>query len=287
MRRLERRSARILAVLLVLVMLSSVFATAIPYIFPQRVEKRELVAEFKDFRELASRLNASYYIYFNYSYLEKLSDKDLLKLLIFNKTEEVLDPRIFNRLVIELPTGFNEVLIVFYRDEDYPVYFVANNGQRIFFAGTESRNVEGYQIKLYRSIALVDTIEPFALGFYPSIYKALSDLKERKKVIEHLDRINGSFAYAYFLVGEYALERVKSNNTSICDFFFEGYRYENGSYEKVWAINFVQNFFFVESEDYYVEMFEDGFGIAVVRDKDFEKLLEFQPEIRGIVIVTQ
>lgn len=250
-------------------------------------EKRAIKKEFKDFRELSSSLNASLYIYINYKYIENLSVKDPLKSYILNFSREVLDYRIFNRQVIE--TRIDSILVALY--DDYPVYFVENGGRKIFFAGTEVRSLEGFNVKLYRNIALVENIEPFAIGFYPSVYKALKDLGEEKKFLEHLDRINGSFAYAFFLTGDYAIERIRSNNTSICDFFFEGYRYENGYYEKVWAINFISNFFFVKDdigvEHYDVEMFEDGFGIAVIRDKDFEKVLKIQPEVRGIVIVQQ
>lgn len=287
MRRLEKRSARILAIFLALIMISSGLA-ALMQNPSHESEKRMIKKEFKDFKELSSNLNTTLYLYINYKYIENLPEKDPLRSYVLNLSREVLDYRIFNRQVIEVKV-IDGILIAFY--DDYPVYFVESRGGKIFFAGTEVRNLEGFNVKLFRNIALVENIEPFAIGFYPLVYKALKDLKEEKKFLEHLERIKGSFAYAFFLTGDYAIENIKSNNTSICDFFFEGYRYDEGYYEKVWAINFISSFFFVKDdigvEHYDVEMFDDGFGIAVIKDKDFEKVLKVQPEVRGIVIVQQ
>ena len=81
---------------------------------------------------------------------------------------------------------------------------------------------------------------------------------------------------------------MKAGNESVGDFFFEGYRYNfaNNTYEKVWAIHFLDHFFFGkmnESEKdfqyYKVKNFEDNFGIAVMEDANFTKVLKARPNI--------
>lgn len=290
-KRLEKRSARILAIVLALIMVVSIFA----YISPRgNIEQRDVKLEFSDFKETAAALNASFYEYLNFTYAYGLkTDNEVYKLAV--NASHSFDSRIFSQRILQIPYGISEVLLIYYEGYQVPVYAVDTNKGKVYFTSTSSEPFYNFNLKMNnREVALVDEIEPLIIGYTPVVVSAIQKIlaEPNKELYSYLSRINGTFGYAFFLFGSEAENALKSNETSYGDFYFEGYRFnETGMYEKVVAIHFTENYFFVgmnESEKnvayYFYENYDDGLSIAIFADKDFKRVLNARPEIRGIIM---
>ncbi|WP_290598027.1 MULTISPECIES: hypothetical protein [unclassified Archaeoglobus] len=291
-RKMERKSARILAFLLALIMLGSVFAYMMK---GGPAEHRPVSYRLDDFRSYVNWTpDGAYYIqYFNFTYLAQLESNDPMKNYIDSNLQDVLIGAVFSRAVLEMTSGISKIFVVNYMTA-IPLYFVDANMGKIYFAKEDEVKYGNFTLQVRKGgIALVDRTSPIILGYKPLVERAI-DVIEGKNVsagnetYQYLSRINGSFAYAFFMYGESARASFKSGNESVADFFFEGYRYNftNNSYEKVWALHFIGNYFFGkmnESEknfEYYkVKNFGDGLSIAVMEDKDFTKVVNAQPNI--------
>ncbi len=295
-KRMERRSARILAFLLAFIMLGSVFA----YMFSGgKPEERKVLIEVEDFRELVNLTpsGAVYFEYVNLSYAAMLEKNDPLRSMVENAAKNMMDPRIFNRMVVEVPSGIREVFAASYVNRSTPLYFADAAKRKVYFVADETVEVGNLTVKLHGNIALIDDVSPFVIGYAPLVLAAAETIEGKNSscsgLAKYLSRINGSFAYAYFLSGDAAKRAFKINNSSAADFFFEGFRYNwsSGMYEKVWGVHFIGNFFFggmnttkVGIGYYWARNFDDNFGVAVIGDKDITKVLQTTPNVLTIEI---
>ncbi len=286
-RKMERKSARILALILALIMLGSVFA------YMSRgggSQKREVELRLNDFREYVNLTpKGAYFIeYYNMKFMS-LENSDPLKTFIESKLNEALRKEVFSRKMLEIPGGISKVYVAYYYGK-LPLYFVDENMSKVYFASEDTMNVDSYSIKVRPGLALFDAISPIVLGS-PSLVAEVVKIFEGKsngigdQTYPYLSRVNDSFYYAWFVYDGYAAAILRTNNTTVADFFFEGYRLNNTSscYEKVWAVHFIGNYFFSKlnatTEYIYIKNFKDGMNVAVMGDKNFTKLAEAQPRI--------
>ncbi len=299
-RRMEKRSARLLALLLALIMLGSVFA------YMSRgggtTEKREVFLRLDDFREYVNITPAgAYYLqYVNLSYLSTLPRDDPLRKYCEDQLKNMLVSAVFSRTVLEVPKGFSRIFSASYAGIAIPLYFVDANMSKIYFSKDREERYGEFTIQVRNNgIALIDQISPFVVGYTPLVAKVADIVNDPERSVgnytyTYLSRINGTFAYAYFMYGDVVKDAVKAENESVADFFFEGYRYNltSGNYEKVWAMHFIGNYFFAKMNEsernfefYTVENFDDGLGIAVMGDKNFSKVLQAKPNILSWKII--
>jgi len=294
-RRMEKKSARMLAFLLALIMLGSVFAYMIG---GGTSEKREVSARLDNFREYVNwtPADANYIEYYNLSYLAYLTTinkNDPLALMVNQKLNQLLIPAIFSRQVLEVTGGISQVMVADF-GATVPLYFVDAQMNKIYFAKDGEEKYGNFTLQLKRpGIALVSELSPLVVGYKPLVEKVVETVEGKypaygNNTYSYLSRINGSFAYAFIMQGDLVRNAIKIGNESPADFFFEGYRYnfENKSYEKVWAMHFEGNYFFGginESEKtfefYRVQNFEDGLSVAVMEDKNFTKVVNAMPNI--------
>jgi hypothetical protein len=284
---MEKKSARILAVILAFIMLGSVFAYMMRG--TRNVETREVVIRLDDFREYVKYVprGAIFFEYVNMSYLQ-LPEGDQLRYTVNKMLQDLLIREIFSRSIIEIPHGFTQILRVYYPN-NMPLYFVDAKMTKIYFAKQDEMKVGNYSVPVRPGIALFDKISPFVIG-NPTAVRVVVEIFQGKdesvanETYPYLSRINGSFLYAWFTFGEAAGRVLKVNNTSISDFFFEGWGYNpiNNTYYKTWGVHFIGNYFFSktnETEFCKIKNFEDGFSVAVLEDRDFGKIVQAQPRI--------
>ena len=287
MPRMEKRSARILAFVLALIMIGSVFA----YVMRGGTQnKREVKEIFSDFRDYINITPKSAYLieYVNLSYLY-LNKDDPLREYIDHKLKNILRPEIFSRSIISFPNGFRSIVLAYCYDtvQSY-FYFVDTNLSKVYFAYNSELKIGNYTVKVRPGIALLDEISPVVVGYIKPVSDVVEILEGNETGLseyhKYLSRINGSFLYAWYTYGDYAKSTIKANNSSMADFFFEGYRFNetNKSYEKVWALHFIGNYFFAKTnktEYCYIRSYDDGFSVAVLGDKNFTKLMKTNPRI--------
>ncbi|MET1124571.1 MAG: hypothetical protein ABWW66_04820 [Archaeoglobaceae archaeon] len=282
-RKLERRSARILAFVLAFIMVASIFAYSIAALFPLNPQQREVRAKY-EISDVVARLNASQYVYANFSYIYRLEEDDPLRTYVERNLREVMDPRILNRMVIE--TNMLELLTAYIGG--YPVYFINTGLGKVYFSTQREEKVGNYTLKIYRNVALVDEIEPIAVGFTYPLLEALNRL-EGNGSASYMSNLS-NFAYAVILNREAAAQVCRQNETTFCDFLFLGYRINGSYYEAVWVMHATASFYFVETNetkekyDYYYVRTLDDLQVAYIGDRDFDEVLQAKPEIRGIII---
>ncbi len=291
-RKMEKKSARLLAFLLALIMIGSVFAYMMRGGHP---ETREVSARLENFRGYVNwtPVDARYIEYYNLSYLTNLDRNDPLATMVNQKLNQLLVPAIFSRQVFEVTGGISQIMVADFGGT-IPLYFVDAQMNKIYFAKEGEEKYGNFTIQLKRpGIALVSELSPIVVGYKPLVEKALDTVEGKYPAFgidtyKYLSRINGSFAYAFIMQGDAVRKAIKIGNESPADFFFEGYRYnfQNNSYEKVWAMHFEGNYFFGainESEknfEYYkVQNMEDGLSIAVMEDKNFTRVVNAMPNI--------
>ncbi|MDK2796214.1 MAG: hypothetical protein PWQ58_1413 [Archaeoglobaceae archaeon] len=296
--KLEKKTARILALILAFIMLGSVFA----YISPKGVqEKRDVKLKIEDFRNWIDILpeNGLFY-YFNLTELgllsKKLGDKDPL----VNFTEEgainALHSAYLSGRIVQFSHPIEEFV---YADYGYHLYLIDNNDSKVFFARDTNNTVGNFDVQFSKyGVAMISEVSPLVIGYSPLVIEVAEKLNSRKtEYSDYLLRLNDTFVFAFFTYGKKAGEvfRMNQTNDSIADFFFQGFRYNSTSqqYEKVWGVHFTQNYFFTginESERgfeyYHFENFDDGFSIAVMGDKNFTKIADERtaPPVMGFII---
>jgi len=298
MKKLEKRSARILAIILAFIMLGSVFA----YISGRTEEKRETKLSFNTL-EAAAYAPENYFIfYYNLTEYSKLLKKLGKNDSMISYFEEYLESDLsyassyyLNRRVVEFTHPINEMLAVRYGD--YYIYFINENSSKVYFAKQREERVNDFSVKVSGSIAMVDEVNPLVIGYYPAILDVLKNFGDnRTQYRELISRLNKTYLFSIMIFGNETGKYVRfSENESPIEFFFEGYRYNESAlrYEKVWGIKFKENYFFTEKNEtkrdfeyYYFENFEDNFSLAVMGDKNFTKVLNASAEIIGIIIRT-
>jgi len=291
-----RRSARILALILALIMLGSVFA----YVMRGgQIESRHVKLRLSDFREYVNLTpkGAYEFEYVNLTEFAKLDPTDDLRIYVNGKLRNIVTPIIFSRNILEIPGGLREIYSAKYAPA-ISLYFVNCGQSKVYFARESEFNYKTFKIQVRRGIGLIDEISPLIVGYTPLVNSSIDTIDNRSmscsNVYGYLKRINGSFAYAYFIFGDVAKRRLTSENKSVSDFFFEGYRYnyQNDSYEKLWALHFLDNFFFGKMNEsirgfgyYKFENYEDGFGVAIMGDKNFSRIINAKPRILTLKII--
>jgi len=296
-RKLERKSARILAFILAFIMLGSVFAYMAPRGAPEKREVKLKIEDFRNWVDLAPE--DGLFFYFNLEELrdlsKKLGPKDPLVNFTEGEAKKALDSTYLSGRIVQLTQPISEFV---YADYGYPLYFMDENDSRVHFVKYTDYPVGNYTVQVSRyGVAMIDEISPLVIGYSPLVMEVAQNLNEGRKTEcnDYLSRLEGSYVFAFFTCGKMAGEvfRLNQTNESIADFFFQGFRYNFTSqqYEKVWGAHFTQNYFFMglneterDFEYYYIENFDDGFSIAVMGDKNFTKVLDARAQTMGLII---
>lgn len=275
----ERRSAKLLAFVLAMIMIASVLAYA--FRNPSKTEQRFVKFEMgEDWRDWIKYLpNSSYIVYFNYT--EK---NETLIGYEYNKTLEFVNP-VFGNFRPSL-AYFKKMMIV-----DYFNYLIDVNRSRVYFSYNQKEDYKNFTMKIGASAgrlyAMVDEIHPVILA-YPFYARYIIDSLNEPK-IGYASRINGTFSYFIVLAGEKAMQALTDNGTPIADFYFEGYRMNGSVYEKVVGIHFIRYYFFAEMEEnetaYYHYRNYNGFSIAKIGSYNFTYLINAMPEIRTVKVI--
>ena len=292
-KRMETRSARILALFLALIMIGSV----ITYVFKgsENTSERNVRFEMGKFPDTLNFLpnGAQFVLYLNFSNLEKESD---LYELLNDVFKSQIDPFTFKHLA--LSKNIESVVIAKY---PYPLYFVNVNKSKVYFSYEGKEVYKGYTIKLRQGVALIDEISPFVIGYPTFVYSVVDLLQDNNSVgsfvsnytqrIYDFAKPSSNFNYALILYGESAKTQLVSDNESIGDFYFVAYRMNGSVYEKIEAIHFTKNGFFVSSNEtenatayYYYKNFDDGLSVVKMGSEDLEKLMLLKPEMRIVKI---
>lgn len=297
-RRLERRSARILALILAFIMLGSIFAYMTGGSKPEKREVKLYLSDFRTWADLAP--DGGFFYYFNLIELNNLTKTLGKNDPLVNFTEmsaiEALNSGYLHSNIVQLTHPMKEFIYASYGG--YPVYFIDDNTSKVYFATSGEYTVGNYKMQVSKyGVAILTEISPLVVGHYSIVAEIASRASEGNKsgISNYLSKLNGTYLFAFFTSGENAgnIVRLNQTNESIVDFFFQGFRYNLSSkqYEKIWGAHFTQNYFFTEINEtekdfeyYYFENFEDGFSIAVMGDKNFTKLLDARPNVMGFII---
>lgn len=285
----ERRSARILALILAVIMVAS----ALVYIFrnPSATEEREIKFNMgKDWRDWIKFLpNSTEYI----MYVNLREKNETLLGFIYNQTLNNLNPYVFRDF---RPTirSFESMMIF-----DYYNYLIDVNKSKVYFAYKQKDLYKNFTLKTGvsdgRIYTVVDETHPVILS-HPRYVKAIIDGIYGSKNFtsnygNYTSRINGNFSYVFIITGDLAKSALTDNGTPIADFYFEGYRMNGSIYEKVVGIHFLKYYFFVETNKtknvtayYYYENYDDHFSVAKMGSYDLTNLTKLMPEIRTVII---
>jgi len=287
---IEQKSVRALAFILALIMIGSVIAFA--FRGTTRTELRTI--KFDMGSNLRSFLNyvpsdCEYIAYFNYT-----TYNGTMLMFTYNSTVSILrtiDPYAFYIIRPNDLQSFKRLLIA-----TPELYFIDLNRSKVYFSFRQKVNYGGYTVKLEkflgRPYALADEIHPAVYGYPVEVLKVINFILGRNKSFNdvygnYTSRIPGNFNYAVILSGKAARESVRSNNTSVADFYFVGYRMNGSMFEKVVGIHFLGNYFFVRTKKVaycYCRNYPDGFSVAVMDDRNLTKLINTTPEIRAIIV---
>ncbi len=287
---MEKRSAKLLAFVMALIMIGSVMVLA--FRATSRVEIRTI--KFDMGSSLKSWLkyvpaDSEYIAYFNYS----TSNETMLEFL-YNSTVSLLrnlDPYAFYIIRPNTLDSFKRLLVA-----TPELFFIDVNRTKVYFALKQKVNYGGYTVELGRFIgrvyAFVDQIHPVVYGYPGDVLKVLNIVLGRNRSFEdvysnYTSKIPGSFNYALILSGKAAEKSVKSNGTPVADFYFVGYRMNGSMFEKVIGVHFLGNYFFVKTnktEYCYCKNYPNGFSLAIMDDRNLTKLINTTPEIRAIII---
>ena len=286
----ERKSARLLAFVLALIMVAS----ALVYAFrnPSKPEEREIKLDMgEDWKDWIRYIpnGTGYIVYLNYT--EK---NETLKKFIYNRTLNNINPYVFRDF---RPTiNYFRSMMIF----DYYNYLIDLNRSKVYFAYKQKDVYKNFTLKTGvsagRLYTVVDETHPVILA-YPSYAKKVIDTitgnstSFNEEYGNYTSRINGSFSYAFILAGDTAKSALTDNGTPIADFYFEGYRMNGSVYEKVVGIHFLRYYFFVKTNKtanktayYYYENYDDGFSMAVMGSYNFTNLTQLMPEMRTVII---
>ncbi|AIY89702.1 hypothetical protein [Geoglobus acetivorans] len=289
---LETRGAKLLALMLALIMLGSVLVYAFKgsKTLPEREIKYE-VSGFKEILDLVS--DSSRVIYLNFN----LTDPGLVQLVdAYYKSLVSYDP-LFRYNYIGL-VSLNSMYYVEY-PQTLPgnnpyVYLLDSGNYKVFFRHESKDEYMGVTVKLVKGYAMAENVNPVAVGTSDAVYKYIDRISGVTKVednytayIEKIPDLNYKFALVLF--GDLANRSIRMNGSEgeVADFYFEGIALnDSGGYDKVVAINFKQNIFFVQSNvtEYYNVTRYGDLNIAFMHDTNFTRILEAKPEMRAVFI---
>ncbi len=279
----EKRSARILALILAVIMVAS----ALVYIFrsPSVKEGREIKFdmgnEWNDWIKYLPN-STEYVIYAN------LREKnETLKVFIYNQTIENLNPYVFRDF---RPTSFEKIMII-----DYYNYLIDVNRSKVYFAYQMKDKYKNFTLKTGisagRFYTVVDETHPVILAhpkYAKAIIDSIHDSENFTSKYNYTSRIDGKFSYVFIVAGDLAKRTLTDNGTPIADFYFEGYRMNGSIYEKVVGIHFLKYYFFANKTEnvtyYYYKNYDDYFSIARIGSYNLYNLTIIMPEIRTVII---
>jgi len=283
---MEKRSARIIAFLLALIMIGSVLAYA--FRKPTKAEERRIVFDMgndlKDWLRYVPN-TTEFVMYFDYN-----TTNETLLNFMYNMTVKNIDPYAFY-IFRPYVSSFKRFLI-----GSPELYFIDVGKQKVYFSYKEKRKYHGYDVLFgsfgRRTFALVEETHPVVYGYPESVIDVLNVMANNgtsleKEYYNYTKRINGTFNFVMLVTGKVAENSVKSNGTPLADFYFEGFRMNGSMFEKVVAIHFLGNYFFVHSNKtvyYRCKNYPGGFSVAVMDDYNLTKLINTTPEIRAIII---
>ncbi len=285
---LEKRSAKILALILALIMIGSVFAYALRG--SQTTPERKIIYNVSNFKETLNLLSNSRYVYFlNFN----VTDKNMTSLVSsYWKSFVYSDPLFrylrFTQLNSMFYAMFNQTIF----GSSYLYLFDAGES-KIFFSFDKERKYRNITIKVKDGYGFAENINPAPIGTLDEVYSFIDKVSEKNfsnkysEIISKLPDINYNFAIILFGESANSSIRMKNSTGEIADFYFEGIAVNSsGGYDKVVAINFLQNVFFVESNftEYYNVTRIGGFNIAFMHDSNFTKIIEAKPEMRAVII---
>ncbi len=286
-RRMETRSARILALLLALIMLGSVLAYAVKggSKSHERDVKFEIGDDFRSYmRYLPAGVSQAVYMDLN-------TENTTLRSYVVNVMERNLDPYFFRSNLIQFTHGIERMMVAGYPDG--VLYFIDVNKTKVYFAHDKKEDYMGFTMKVKQGLALTDEISPVVYGTSGTVARAIevvagnasNQMDVAGNYTERLPEGNYNFALVFF--GDAAKNLMKGNETGYIDYYFAGFRMNGSLYEKVVAVHFTTTGAFVKSNVtayYNYTNYEDGFSVAVMQDTNFTKILGAQPEIRVVEI---
>ncbi len=284
-KKMETRSARLLALFLALIMVGSVLVYALKggYAPPERkimYEAHGLDGWLKWVPAGAGQI----------IYATKSDNKTLLK-YIDDLITVNYDRYVFSKLRLSYPV--EGMLVASYPDG--LLYLVDVNKTKIFFAGQKD-SYRGLSVKTTKDIMVVPETSPFLIGTIPHVAKAVDTIISGNGsmaglISNYTSRISGNFNVVFIFYGGAARRIVTgTNNTDYIDLYISGIRVNNSMYEKVVGVHFVRNGGFINSnvtQYYNYTNYEDGFSVAIMRDMNLTKLLNAQPKLRPIIEIKQ
>lgn len=284
-RRMETKSARILALILALIMLGSVLTYAIKG--TNKTPEREIKFEMeKDFYGCLKYLPAGAR---KIIYMDSRGADEIMLSLIHELMNQNLNPYMFQH--IRFTGGMERMLVA-----NYPygiLYFIDVNKSKVYFSYDVKEDYLGYTIKMKQGVALAGEISPLILGTPMSVAKAIEAIEgitddQFTLLNNYTKRLpSGNYNLVIALYGE-AVEAITQKK--FIDFYIAGYRMNGSMYEKVVGVHFLSNGFFTDSNltTYYsYTNYDDGFSVAIMSDANLTKLFELQPEMRLIEIVLE
>lgn len=289
---LETRGAKLLALLLALIMLVSVLVYALRG--AQKVPEREVIYQVNDFKEMMKLLSdSSEILYLNFRFI----DANLTQFVDAYYRNIVYSEPLFTYNYIGL-ISLNSLTFVLYPSDDFGLtsymYLLDSGSYKVFFRHDSKEEYDGVTIKKLQGYAMAENVNPVPVGVENVVYDYVDKISGKKKVesnyTEFIDNLPDlDYKFALVLFGEMANSSIAMNGTDgeKADFYFEGIALnESGGYDKVIAINFKQNIFFVESNvtEYYNVTRYDSLNIAFMHDKNFTKIIEAKPEMRAVFI---
>jgi hypothetical protein len=290
---METKSARLLALLLTIIMLGSVLAYAVKQ--SNTLVERDVKFEFPNgFSGYISYVpsGADQVIYVNYDGADA-ELRTILNDIVANN----LNYDFFKNL--RTSGNIHRVLISIYPGMYPEILFLINTSKsKVYFSYDSKEEYLGYTVKTKQGISLVESTSPFILGTSQIVVKTVELISSGGKgslnndVGKFITRLpGGDYNLVMLLQGNAIKGLARGNATDFFDFYFAGYRInqtQNGTfYEKVVAMNFTKNGWFVKSNKtlyYNYTNFKDGLSVAIMRDTNLTKLMSLEPEMRRIEI---
>ena len=286
---LEKKSAKILALILALIMLGSVLVYAFKgsYTAPSR-EIKYSVSDFKGTLKLVSDSSKIYYLNF------RTADPDLTQ-LIEAYWQSLSQDYVFRYIRF---TSVNSTIYAEYPPVSlgyYPYLFLFDVGNsKVFFTYDEKQEYDGITLKLKGSYGMAENVNPIAVGTVDAVMGYVDVISGKRKVnntyAEYIAKLPDlDYRFVVMLTGDSADQVIRMNKSvgAVTDFYFEGIAInKTGGYDKVVAINFKQNVFFVKSNvtAYYNVTRYDSLNIAFMHDTNFTKIVTAKPEMRAVFI---
>jgi len=288
-KKMETKSARLLALVLALIMIGSVFAMLPRGKTP--VFQRDVKYEFEGFEEWLKCLPAApnHVIYVNTN-----TDDERLREYINEVVVKNWNKYIFANL--RLDSSVRGMLVASYFNGI--IYMIDVNKTRVFYTG-QKEDYKGFEVKYADGAMLVSEVSPFLIGSAPSIASAIDSILLQREntsslVSNYTARLPNNFSLIFMFYGSYANRLISGGNISdYVDFYLEGVKKNDTKYEKVVAIHFKSTGGFANysindtnvTEYYNFTNYDDGLSVAVMKDGNFTKLLNAQPRLQPIISI--